>query len=144
MDEIQRHIAKREKRYAIFRRYRAGDDKEAITTWRLDLNRILRLFKVCSVTPARRLFTLRFQIEYAHATVSDTHHDQYTIGTHVVKTRAVDPGSYNNKSKNHEGTGGKNQAANTIRTLPVTKQPVLTPTQTHARSVISAMIESTA
>ena len=55
MDEIQRHITKRDRRNVISRLYRANDDKEAISTWKLDLNGILGVFNVCSVTPARRL-----------------------------------------------------------------------------------------
>ena len=55
MDEIQRHIAKRGRRNAISRRYHAKDDREAISTWKLDLERILGVFNVCSVTRARQL-----------------------------------------------------------------------------------------
>jgi len=39
----------------ISRLYRANDDKETISTWKLDLEGILGVFNVCSVTPARRL-----------------------------------------------------------------------------------------
>jgi len=50
--EIQRHITKRGKRNAISRRHwHAKDDEEAVVTWRLDLDRILYIFNVCSVTP---------------------------------------------------------------------------------------------
>jgi len=76
MDEIQRHIIKRGKRNVISQRYHAKDDKKAITAWRSDLNRILHVFNVCFVTPARRSLTSRFQAELginAHATISDTH-----------------------------------------------------------------------
>ena len=50
MDGIQRHIIKWGKRNAISRRYHARDDKEVIATWRLDLDGILRVFNVRSVT----------------------------------------------------------------------------------------------
>jgi hypothetical protein len=50
MDEIQRHIIERGKRNGISRRFHKKDDTEAIATWRSDLDRILRVFKVCSVT----------------------------------------------------------------------------------------------
>jgi len=53
VDEIQRHVIKRGRWNAISRRYHAKEDKEAIATWKLDLDRILRVFDVCSVTPAR-------------------------------------------------------------------------------------------
>ena len=41
MDEIQRHITKRGRRNAISRHYHARDNKEAISTWKLDLEGIL-------------------------------------------------------------------------------------------------------
>ena len=78
MDEIQRHIIKRDKRNAISRHYHAKDDEKAIDTWKLDLGRILPVFNVCPIAPARRLLTLRFQIELgvnSRATVSDAHQD---------------------------------------------------------------------
>jgi len=50
-DEIQTHIIKRSKRNAISRRYHAKDDEEAIAAWKLDLDGILHVFNVCSVTP---------------------------------------------------------------------------------------------
>ena len=50
VDEIQRHIIERGKRNAISRRYHAKDDKELIVTWRLDLDRILQVFDVRSIT----------------------------------------------------------------------------------------------
>ena len=75
-EEIQRYIIKWGKRNAISRRYHAKDDKEAIVSWRSDLDGILRVFNVCSATPARRLLTFGFQTELGtneRATVSDTH-----------------------------------------------------------------------
>ena len=76
--EIQRHIIERGKRNVISRRYHAKDDKEAIATWRLDLNRILHDFHVCSVTSVWRLLTSRFQTELwinTYPAVSGTHQD---------------------------------------------------------------------
>jgi len=49
-DEIQGHIIKRSKRNAISRRYHAKDDEEAIAAWKLDLDGVLHVFNVCSVT----------------------------------------------------------------------------------------------
>ena len=85
MGEIQRHIVKRGKRNVISQRYHAKDDKKAITAWRSDLDGILRVFNVCSITPARRSLTSRFQIELAvdtHATTSDTHKN--TANKHTI------------------------------------------------------------
>ena len=127
MDEIQRHIIKRGKRNAISRRYHAEDDKEAIATWRLDLDRILHVFNVCSATPARRLLTFRFQTELgvnAHASVSDTHQDaanEHTIGSGVANARTVISDIHRNKLKSREGVDGRNQAVGTTHTLPVTE-----------------------
>jgi len=52
MDGIQRHIVEWGRRNAISRRYHAKDDKEAIVAWKSDLDGILRVFNVCSATPA--------------------------------------------------------------------------------------------
>jgi hypothetical protein len=78
MDEIQRHIIKRGKRNPISRRYRKKKDKETITTWKSDLNGVLHVFDVCSVTSVWRSLTFRFQVELridAHPAVSDTRQD---------------------------------------------------------------------
>jgi hypothetical protein len=53
MDEIQRNIIRRGKRSSITRLFRGNDsDKEAIATWRLEFDEILRVFNVRSVTSA--------------------------------------------------------------------------------------------
>ena len=58
MAEIQRNIVKRGGRSAASRLFRAKDDKEAIATWRLDLNRILHVFNVRSTVYVRQLLIL--------------------------------------------------------------------------------------
>ena len=50
--EIQRNIVERGKRNAVTRLFHVKNDKEAVTTWKLDLNRILHVFNVRSVTSA--------------------------------------------------------------------------------------------
>ena len=50
MDEIQRHIIERGKRNVICRFYLTKDDKKVIATWKLELNGILDVFDVRSVT----------------------------------------------------------------------------------------------
>jgi hypothetical protein len=54
MDEIQRAIIRRGKRSSITRLFRGGSDadKEAIATWRLEFNEILRVFNVRYATSA--------------------------------------------------------------------------------------------
>ena len=51
-DETRRNVIKRGKRNAISRRYHAKDDGEAIATLRVELNRIIHVFNVRSVTSA--------------------------------------------------------------------------------------------
>ena len=117
MGEIQRHIIERGKRNVISRRYHAKDDKEAIATWRLDLDRILPAFDVRPVTPARRLLTFRFQIGLGgntHAIGSGTHQD-------AANTQTIVSNLHPNKSKNHEGADGQNQAVGITRTPLVAK-----------------------
>ena len=48
--EIRTNIFKQGKRNVISRRFHARNDKETITSWRLDLNRILHIFNVRSST----------------------------------------------------------------------------------------------
>jgi len=127
VDEIRRHIIKRGERNAISRRYHAKEDKEAIATWKLDLDRILRVFNVCSVTPARRLLTFHFQTEPgvgAQPTVSGTHQDatdKPNIESGVANTHTIVSDIRRNKLKDREGADSRNQAVNSPRSLPATK-----------------------
>ena len=126
MDEIQRHVIKWGKRNVISRQYHAKDDKEAIATWRLDLDRIVHVFNVCSVIPARRLLIFGFQIELranTHASVSDTHQDagnEHTTGSDATKTHTIVSDIHHNKLKSREGADGQNRAVSTTCTLPAT------------------------
>jgi len=129
MDRIQRHIIEWGKRNAISRRYHAKDDKEAVATWKSDLDGILRVFNVCSVTPARRLLTFRFQDELganAHATGSDTHQDKPTTGSDIAITNTIVSDIHRNELGGREGAGGRSRAVSTARTLLATRKPVLT------------------
>jgi len=84
----------------------AKNDKETIATWRSDLNRILHIFNVRSVPPARSPLTIHFQTELAintnvavsdvhrdvlntQATVSDIRHDVTNTHTVVSNTHVV-------------------------------------------------------
>ena len=49
MADIQKKLAKWDKRNMIFRRFHAKDDRETIATWRLDLDKILQVLRVRSV-----------------------------------------------------------------------------------------------
>jgi len=48
--DVQRNLVEWSKRGAISRRYRAKDDKKMIATWSLDLDKILQVFRVRSVS----------------------------------------------------------------------------------------------
>ena len=52
VNEIQTNIVKWNKRNTISRRFHAKDDKEAIAAWRSDLDRVLHVFNVRTVTSA--------------------------------------------------------------------------------------------
>ena len=96
--EIQGQIIKRGKRNAISRRYHRKDDKEAIATWRLDLDRILHVFDVRSVTSVRWLLISRVQTRLVgnpHSTVSDTRHDIANVHTTVSDTHHDTPDTDN-------------------------------------------------
>ena len=108
-DEIQRHIIGRGKRNPISRRYHARDDKEAITAWKLEFNRIFHVFNVRFVTLARRSLISRFQTELGintHPTASDTHHDatnKHTIISDVhdsSNTEVTVPGIHRDRVSN--------------------------------------------
>ena len=76
--EIQRKIGKRRDRWPISKPFHAKNDKEAIATWRSDLNGILLTFNVCSVLSVWLLLTARSQTELAvntHLVASDIRHE---------------------------------------------------------------------
>ena len=88
MAEIQKKIVKWGKRNAISRLFHTKADQKAIAAWRLELNRILHIFNVRSVTYARPLLTVHFQTELAvntNVVVSDIRHD--VTNTHTVVSR---------------------------------------------------------
>ena len=85
MAEIRKNVIKRGGRNGLSRMFHAKVDKETITTWRLDLNRVLHVFNVCSVSPARPPLTVHLQTELAINTVvavSDVHRD--VLNTHII------------------------------------------------------------
>jgi len=44
--DIQKKLAKWDRRNPISRRFRAKDDEKMVATWRLDLDKILQVFRV--------------------------------------------------------------------------------------------------
>ena len=92
MAEIQGKIIKQGKRNAISQHFHARDDKDKLTAWRLDLDRILQVFNVCPTVTVRRLLTLYSQTELAidtNVTVTETHAivsglERNAMSTHVM------------------------------------------------------------
>jgi len=85
--EIQRKVIKQRGRNAISRLLNAKNDKDTISAWKLDLNRMLHVFNVGSIVSTRLLLSLttHFQTELAvntHVTVSGMCHD--VANTHVI------------------------------------------------------------
>ena len=82
---IQEKTTKKGGRNLLSRLAHAKNDKDTITTWKSDLNRILHIFNVSFVIPARSLLNVRLQAELALNTnviVSDVHHG--VVNTHVM------------------------------------------------------------
>ena len=78
MTEIERKVIKQSKRNAASRLLHARNDKETITGWKLEFNRILQLFTVCSVVLAWSPLSVLFQAELVmniHVNVSDMRGD---------------------------------------------------------------------
>ena len=59
--EIEKKIIKMGKRNAVSRLLHAKNDKEAIETWRRDLNRVLLIFNVSTLSTVFDLLTVSFQ-----------------------------------------------------------------------------------
>jgi len=128
--EIQRNIIKRGKRNTGFQRFYKKKNA-AIAAWMLDLNRILDVLNVRSVTSVWPLLTSRFQAELeanthvtdvsirhdvanTHATVSDAHSDISDANNVVSYIRR-------NTLKRREEVGVKDTAVSTSFTMPVIK-----------------------
>jgi len=82
---IEEGVAKKMKRNRVSRLFHAKNDKEAVTSWRTDLTRILGIFNVCSVVYRWLLLTVHSQAEVAINTNTNTsviHRD--AVNTHTV------------------------------------------------------------
>ena len=78
VEEIQKNVVKQSRRNAVSRLVRAKSDKGAIVGWKSDLNRILLVFNVCSISFAWLSLIVTSQTELVvntHVTVSDIRHD---------------------------------------------------------------------
>ena len=92
MAEIQGKIIKQGKRNVISQHLHAKNDKDKITAWRLDLDRVLQVFNVCPTVTVRRLLTPDSQTELAintNVTVTEIHAivsglERNATSTHVM------------------------------------------------------------
>jgi len=89
--EIQKNIIKRSGRRGVSRVLHAWSDKNAISAWGSDLNRILHVFNVCSACFCLVVANYPPQIELAiniHNIVADMHRNTDTdIHQNTLKTR---------------------------------------------------------
>ena len=91
MEKIQKKIEQRGKRGLISQHFHAKNDKDEITIWRSDLDRILHVFNVRSIAFVRSSLTVNFQTELAidtHTTVSNTH----TMVSGIYRAMVKGPG----------------------------------------------------
>ena len=90
MEAIQKKVIKQSERNAASRILQAGDDKDTIAAWKLDLGRILQVFNVRSVILTWSPLTVPVQTELimnTHVTVSDIRDDVSGIRSDVSKIR---------------------------------------------------------
>ena len=100
----------------LSRLVRAKNDKDTIGAWKLDLNRILHVFNVCSVIFTWLSLTVPFQTELAvntHVAVSDVHHDVSGIRQDVS-------GILRDVSKMQEEISGQSRSVGAIFYLSMT------------------------
>ena len=77
MEEIQRKVVKQSKRKAISRDIHVKSDRETIAAWKLDLDRIFRVFNVRTAAFARSSLIVPPQAELGldtHATIFGIRH----------------------------------------------------------------------
>ena len=113
MAKIQRKVIKQSGRNSASRLLHAKSDKETITAWKLDLNRILQVFNVSFVTGVRLSLTAHSQTELVMITnviVSDVH--QGVINTHTMVSDI-----HHNMLKWQEGTDDQHRLVSNVRTL---------------------------
>ena len=110
---IQEKIVEKSGRSLMSRLAHAKNDKETIVTWKLDLNRILHVFNVCSIVAAWLLLTDHSQTELAintHVLVSDVR--QGFVTTHTMVSDI-----HRNMLKGQEGTNNQHGSVSDICVL---------------------------
>ena len=107
--EIQKKVVKRSGRNAISRLFHAKNDKESIAAWKLDLNRTLHVFNVCSVVFTWVSLILSLQTELA----MNTH-------TLAVDTNALVSDIHQNIVTSWGGTDGQHRPVSATFNPPMT------------------------
>jgi len=112
--EIEGNVVKLGKRNAVSRLFHSKDDKERIAGWRLDLNRVLHVFNVRSITSSPTFLIIRFQTELA-------------INTHgaVVNTQNIVSDIHRTIVERQDGTDGGNPSVSN-RCAPSITEEILT------------------
>ena len=85
---IQEKVVEKGGRNLLSRLAHAKNDKDTIVAWKLDLNRILHVFNVCSVIATWLLLADQSQTELAintHVLVSDSHTMVFDIHRNILK-----------------------------------------------------------
>jgi hypothetical protein len=116
--EIQEKVIEKVGRNLLSRLVYAKDDKDAIASWRLDLNRILHIFNVRSVVSVRLSPTV-FQTELAintNANVSDVRRDVTNTHTVVTRTHTLVSDIYRNMV---QSPGGADDQQRLVSTIPI-------------------------
>ena len=137
MAEIQRGVVIGGKRSAISRVFHSKNDQETIAAWRLDLNRILHIFNVRSITSAWPSLTVHFQTELAIDTnlvVSDVH--QRVVNTHTITkythtiakdTHTIVSDIHRTMVQGQEGTDSKDLSVSVTYTLSTSESTLTIP-----------------
>jgi len=108
--EIQRRVTNQGGRNLASRLLHAKNDKETITAWNSDLNRILHVFNVSLVTPVWLSLTAHSQTELTmntYVTVSDVHRG-------IVNTHTMVSDIHHNMFKCQEGTDDQRRLVSNV------------------------------
>jgi hypothetical protein len=100
---------KQSDRNAVSRLFHTKNDKDMIAAWRLDLNRILHVFNVRSISLSPPLLTICFQTELAintHVAVADVRHDVASTHSIVSDVQHTVASTHDTVSATHEIVSG--------------------------------------
>ena len=113
MAEIQKDVIKLSERGFFSRLFYAKDDKDTLAAWRSDLNGVLHVFNVSSITSSSTFLTIHFQTELAvntNVAVSDVRHD-------VAKTHTIVTDIHRSLVERKEGTDDRNRSVSNHHTI---------------------------